>query len=104
MADDTPTKLTPFQAKALRIVLDHESKGLTPSWFADLMWPDSLAHKRMSNCGINGASMGKGIVYAAGGHLAKLARKGILDRVWDEHGFVYYVSQLGRGLLTKAEA
>ena len=72
-------KLTLFQQKALKVLIRHP--GINARIFGVKMWPDSKAHRKISNGG-NGAQSGKAGWLMAGSYLGKLRKKG-----WVRHGY-----------------
>lgn len=66
------TSLTDTERKALQIVRDHP--GISASYFAELMWPDSHMHSKVSNQG-HGATRGKAAWLCGGSYLGKLRKK-----------------------------
>lgn len=85
-----PIKLTPFKAKALQVLLEHPN--IRASAFAELLWPESYMHRKVSNQG-NGATHGKAAWLCAGSYLGKL-RKQFLVR-WNHETNGYSLTAKG---------
>lgn len=79
-ADQDPTgplpKLTPKARQALEIV--RANPGITAGRFAELMWKDSLAHRKVYNVGQHGAASGVVIKQTAGAFLSRLHKQGLV--------------------------
>jgi len=67
--------LTEFQKKALAVIKD--KPGIKSKQFAELMWPGSDMHKKVSNQG-NGACKGKAAWLCGGSYLGKLRAAGLI--------------------------
>ena len=69
---------TPTTIAALRVVQRH--KVTTPAQFANLMWPDSPAHKRHYKVGNSrGTAQGAALNRSAGAYLGKLKKWGLVS-------------------------
>ena len=93
-------KITAKTATALQIV--KENPNIRPNRFSELMWKDSPSHRKMYNCGHNGATRGRGIWRSAGGYLGKLAAKGLIRRRYNfeyETDEGYHISSMGESAL-----
>lgn len=66
--------MTDTQRRALTIL--RNQGPILASRFSELMWPDSLAHNRVHNCGPNGATRGRMIWMSGGAYLGKLRKLG----------------------------
>ena len=70
-----PRKLTESQRRALSILA---GEAMAPREFAQAMWPESLGHNRMTNCGQKSVTRGGGMNLAGGGYLGKLRKGGLV--------------------------
>lgn len=79
-ADQEPTgplpKLTAKARQALDIV--KATPGITPGQFAEQMWKDSPAHRKVYNVGQHGAARGVVINQTGGAFLSRLHRQGLV--------------------------
>lgn len=90
--------LTSAQRKALEILRAHP-QGLKAGDFAELMWPDSYMHQKVSNQG-RGACRGKAAWLCGGAYLGKLCKLGVAT--WSAAIVTtgaYYLSPAGREAL-----
>lgn len=82
--------MTPKTRRALKILAD--KPGISAAGFADRMWPNSPAHRRVYRCGNrNGAARGTAIVRAAGAYLGRLSGRGLVRITYES-----YVDSVGR--------
>ena len=84
--------MTEFQIDALHVLAQHP--GIKAGGIAMFLWPDNDMHKRQSNAGAYGGSRrGAGAWRCAGGHIAKLERKGWVTSNHDGYLFCYLPSK-----------
>ena len=69
--------IRPATRRALAILREHGP--LSPTEFAEKMWPDSPAWEKVYKCGPYGASRGRAIVRSGGGFLGKLFAAGLVE-------------------------
>ena len=93
--------MRPPTRRALTILRDHGP--LTPREFAEKMWPDSPAWKRVNKCGPYGATKGRAIVESGGGFLGKLRKQGLAELYWDRRLDIdqHIISEQGRRELSQ---
>jgi hypothetical protein len=76
------------------------NKPITAAYFAQLMWPNSSIHTKISNTG-NGACSGKAAWLCGGSYLGKLKKKKLVEWAYSPTG--YYLTQLAREILHQIE-
>lgn len=97
---EIPT-VTDFQRRALQVI--HEAGGeITPTEFAERMWPDSPAWQKVYAAGPYGSARGLALVRSAGGHLGRLTQRGWLYRKSEASAALYCLTSSGQALLENA--
>ena len=91
--------MTETQLRALRILRDHGP--VTPTEFAEWMWPDSPYWRVVYRAGPYGSVRGRGLVKSAGSYLAKLRRSDLALRSIEDN--YVSISPEGRKALEQAE-
>lgn len=75
--------MTPGYRRALEIIRD--DGPISPSRFAEKMWPDSPHWQESYKCGQYGSTRGRGVVLAGGSLMGKLRTRG-----WVTHPYARY--------------
>lgn len=93
-----PSKRT---IEALLILRDKKPQSFAE--FAQLFWPDNFMHRRHTNCGTHGSRRGAGAWLAAGSYIAKLEKKGLVQKCYSRFGIekmgIAYQSNAGHEIL-----
>ena len=89
--------LTVVQIKALRIIRDNPE--IRAAYFAELMWPDSNMHRKVSNQG-HGACRGKAAWLCGGSYMGKLRNKGLIKYYnFEGYSWTYRLTSKAKKLL-----
>lgn len=99
-ADNLP--LSESEIKALWILKNTDfSKPMRVAKFAELLWPESAMHRRVSNQG-NGATTGKAAWLCGGSYLGKLRKKKLVsNHTWSDSYYGYYITKEGKQALAE---
>ena len=95
-------EITDKTIKALKII--ENTPKITARDFAELMWPNNIMHRRISNQG-NGACRGKAAWLCGGSYLGKLRKAGLIYRALEDRGYIgrFYLTDKGRRILKNHE-
>lgn len=96
MSDPQAVPVTARMKAACRAWVERDANGeFTPGDLAGVFWPDSPAHRHVSNVG-HGAASGVGIKRAAGSFLHRMEKAGLVTRRWQNAYFLWKLTATGR--------
>jgi len=90
---------SPSETMVVALYLVAEHGPIRPREFAERMWPDNQAWRRVSRCGPYGSHRGGGMHLAGGAYLGKLRRQGLVNDWGTPFPGGYVLTARGRQLL-----